>query len=74
MQLNGLRRLGQQAGSGATTGVDQRYAQQLTSLDLGVLDLKLGLNAGQRGLLTASNVYDALNQSTRKIIESIGQS
>ena len=74
MQLNALRRLAAQGATGGPTATDQRAAQQLTSLDLGVLDLKLGIQAGQRDILTASNVYDALNQSTRNIIKSIGES
>lgn len=74
MQLGALRRLGQQTGVTGLGAADQRYAQQLGSLDLDVLGLKQSVHSDQRRTLLASNVYDALNQSTRKIIESIGQS
>jgi hypothetical protein len=74
MQLNGLRRLVGQGSASTTAATNQRRAQQLSGLDLGVLDLKLGLQGGQRSMLTSSNVYDALNQSTRNIIKSIGES
>lgn len=74
MQLGALRRIGQQAGVTGPSGADQHYAQQLTSLELGVLDLTRGIRADQRRTLLASNVYAALTQSTRDIIESIGKS
>lgn len=72
MALNALRRLVGQSGSAGVGASDFQQAQQLSSLELGVLDLGLGLKRGQLQTLTASNVYDALSQSTRDLIKSFG--